>query len=160
MIKPLVLHGQSNLHPLVALISILGGVQTLGPIGILVGPMLVAFIQALLNMINKELLRFGDATLRTSRRVGPLPLRVGEPATPRRERRWTSGHSSTSWRRLRRRRRQSLDGRFRDRRTPRRHAVAETRISVGNAAVAALTPPDGSSLKVSATLRIAARSLT
>ena len=26
-----------------------------GPIGILVGPMLVAFLQALLNMLNKEL---------------------------------------------------------------------------------------------------------
>ncbi len=63
VIKPLVLHGQSNLHPLVALISILGGVQTLGPIGILVGPMLVAFVQALLNMVNKELLRFGDGAL-------------------------------------------------------------------------------------------------
>ncbi|HMO85794.1 MAG TPA: AI-2E family transporter, partial [Lacipirellulaceae bacterium] len=60
VIKPLVLHGQSNLHPLVALISILGGVQTLGPIGILVGPMLVAFAQALLNMVNKELARMGD----------------------------------------------------------------------------------------------------
>lgn len=63
VIKPLVLHGQSNLHPLVALISILGGVQTLGPIGILVGPMLVAFFQALVNMVNKELYRLGDGTL-------------------------------------------------------------------------------------------------
>ncbi len=30
LIKPLVLHGQSNLHPLLALLSILGGVQTWG----------------------------------------------------------------------------------------------------------------------------------
>jgi predicted PurR-regulated permease PerM len=75
VIKPLVLHGQSNLHPLVALISILGGVQTLGPIGILVGPMLVAFIQALMNMINKELLRLGDGTLGAAQAAGtPLPL--------------------------------------------------------------------------------------
>lgn len=55
IIKPLVLHGQSKLHPLLALLSVIGGVQTLGPIGILVGPMLVAFLQALLNMLNKEL---------------------------------------------------------------------------------------------------------
>ena len=55
VIKPLVLHGQSGLHPLVALLSILGGVTALGPIGILVGPMLVAFLQALLNMLNAEL---------------------------------------------------------------------------------------------------------
>jgi len=55
LIKPLVLHGQSNLHPLLALLSVLGGVSVLGPVGILVGPMLVAFLQALLNMLRKEL---------------------------------------------------------------------------------------------------------
>ncbi len=66
IIKPMILHGQSNLHPLLALISVLGGVQVLGPIGILVGPMLVAFFQALVNMLNKELLRMGDADLATA----------------------------------------------------------------------------------------------
>lgn len=55
VIKPYVLHGQSNLHPLLALLSVLGGIQLLGPIGILVGPMLVAFMQALLEMLRKEL---------------------------------------------------------------------------------------------------------
>jgi predicted PurR-regulated permease PerM len=55
IIKPLVLHGQSKLHPLLALLSVLGGVQVLGPIGILVGPMLIAFLQALLGMLRKEL---------------------------------------------------------------------------------------------------------
>ncbi len=55
LIKPWVLHGQSNLHPLLALLSVLGGVTVLGPIGILVGPMLVAFLQALLTMLRKEL---------------------------------------------------------------------------------------------------------
>lgn len=55
IIKPIVLHGQSKLHPLLALLSVLGGVTALGPIGILVGPMLVAFLQALLTMLRKEL---------------------------------------------------------------------------------------------------------
>ena len=55
LIKPYVLHGQSNLHPLLALLSVLGGVKTLGPIGILVGPMVVAFLQALLNILRTEL---------------------------------------------------------------------------------------------------------
>ena len=54
-IKPWVLHGQSKLHPLLALLSVLGGVKALGPIGLLVGPMVVAFLQALLTMLNKEL---------------------------------------------------------------------------------------------------------
>ena len=97
VIKPLVLHGQSNLHPLVALISILGGVQTLGPIGILVGPMLVAFIQALLNMVNKEL-RPHSATptldSEARRPSGPLPLGsatvVEAEARPKRAAHWST----------------------------------------------------------------------
>ena len=55
VVKPYILHGQSNLHPLLALLSVLGGVQALGPIGILVGPMLVAFLQALLNILRREI---------------------------------------------------------------------------------------------------------
>jgi predicted PurR-regulated permease PerM len=63
VIKPWVLHGQSNLHPLLALLSVLGGVKTLGPIGLLVGPMVVSFLQALLNMLNTELRKdSGEAT--------------------------------------------------------------------------------------------------
>jgi predicted PurR-regulated permease PerM len=54
-VKPLVLHGRSNLHPLLALLSVLGGAQALGPIGIFVGPMVVAFLQTLLNMVHAEL---------------------------------------------------------------------------------------------------------
>ncbi len=55
LIKPLVLHGQSKLHPLLALLSVLGGAEALGPIGIFVGPMAVAFLQAGLTMLNVEL---------------------------------------------------------------------------------------------------------
>jgi len=55
VIKPLVLHGQAKLHPLLALLSVLGGVTALGPIGIFVGPMVVAFLQTVLNMLHKEL---------------------------------------------------------------------------------------------------------
>jgi len=55
LVKPLVLHGQSQLHPLLALISVLGGVQALGPIGILIGPMIVVCLQTLLSMLQREL---------------------------------------------------------------------------------------------------------
>lgn len=60
VIKPIVLHGQSKLHPLLALLSVLGGVRALGPIGIFIGPMAVAFLQALLNILNTELIAFGQ----------------------------------------------------------------------------------------------------
>jgi predicted PurR-regulated permease PerM len=39
-------------------LSVLGGVNALGPIGILVGPMIVAFLQTLLNILHRELLQF------------------------------------------------------------------------------------------------------
>ncbi|NLX96150.1 MAG: AI-2E family transporter [Rhodopirellula sp.] len=55
LIKPMVLHGRSNIHPLLALLSVLGGVQAMGPVGIFVGPMVVAFFHALLNMLHREL---------------------------------------------------------------------------------------------------------
>jgi predicted PurR-regulated permease PerM len=65
VIKPLILHGQSNLHPLLALLSVLGGVRVLGPIGIFVGPMAVAFLQALLNMVRDELSVLGQGAAPT-----------------------------------------------------------------------------------------------
>jgi predicted PurR-regulated permease PerM len=55
LIKPYVLRGQSNIHPLLALLSVIGGVQALGPIGIFVGPMVVAFLHALLTLLRGEL---------------------------------------------------------------------------------------------------------
>lgn len=55
VVKPLILKGQSNIHPLLALLSILGGVQALGPVGILVGPMVVVFLQTLLNILHREM---------------------------------------------------------------------------------------------------------
>lgn len=55
VIKPLILHGQSNLHPLWALLSVLGGVAALGPVGILIGPMVVVFLQTLLKILQREI---------------------------------------------------------------------------------------------------------
>jgi predicted PurR-regulated permease PerM len=73
VIKPLVLHGQSNLHPLLALLSVLGGVQALGPIGILIGPMVVVFLQTLLNILHNELMAFEQADQGGGPR-SPLPF--------------------------------------------------------------------------------------
>lgn len=55
IIKPWVLHGQSSMHPLAALIGVLGGVQAMGPLGVFVGPMVVAFLQTLLSLLHREL---------------------------------------------------------------------------------------------------------
>jgi predicted PurR-regulated permease PerM len=60
LIKVFVLHGRSQLHPLLALLSVLGGVQVFGPIGILVGPMVVVFLQSTLEILNQELGTLGS----------------------------------------------------------------------------------------------------
>ncbi|MEM7473781.1 MAG: AI-2E family transporter, partial [Planctomycetota bacterium] len=63
LVKAVVLHGQSQLHPLLALLSVLGGVQALGPIGIVVGPMVVAMLQTLLGILQRELIHFDKQNL-------------------------------------------------------------------------------------------------
>ncbi len=55
VIKAFILHGRSRLHPLLALLSVLGGVMVFGPIGILIGPMVVVFLQTSLEILNREL---------------------------------------------------------------------------------------------------------
>ncbi|MBA62935.1 MAG: hypothetical protein CMJ76_11275 [Planctomycetaceae bacterium] len=55
IVKPLVLQNTAKLHPMFALLSVVGGVQALGPIGILTGPMVVVFLQTLLNILHREL---------------------------------------------------------------------------------------------------------
>jgi predicted PurR-regulated permease PerM len=76
-IKPMVLHGQSNLHPLLALLSVLGGIQALGPIGIVVGPMVVVFLQTTLKILQRELLTMD----RLAAAIG-VPLGPSAPVAP------------------------------------------------------------------------------
>jgi len=72
VIKPIVLQGQSKLHPLLALLSVLGGVTALGPIGIFVGPIAVAFLQAALTMLAAEI-----DSLERSDRTSNMPPEAG-----------------------------------------------------------------------------------
>ncbi|MEZ6135148.1 MAG: AI-2E family transporter [Pirellulaceae bacterium] len=73
VVKAFVLHGQSQLHPLLALLSVLGGVQTLGPIGIVVGPMVVTMLQTLLSILQRELVHFEghDLSLSSQKKKEP-----------------------------------------------------------------------------------------
>jgi predicted PurR-regulated permease PerM len=66
VVKAYVLHGQSQLHPLLALLSVLGGVQALGPIGIIVGPISVVLLQTLLSILQRELTHLDQSSLVTA----------------------------------------------------------------------------------------------
>lgn len=61
LIKMLILHGQRQLHPLLALLSVLGGIQALGPIGILIGPLAVTLLQTTLSIFRRELTELNSA---------------------------------------------------------------------------------------------------
>lgn len=75
LVKVFVLHGQSQLHPLLALLSVLGGIQSLGPIGILVGPMVVVLLQTLLGILRTELTSFR----RSEDNTEPEPNLLNDP---------------------------------------------------------------------------------
>lgn len=75
LVKVFVLHGQSQLHPLLALLSVLGGIQSLGPIGILVGPMVVVLLQTLLGILRTEL----TSIRRSEDKVEDEPILAVEP---------------------------------------------------------------------------------
>ncbi|MEJ7591532.1 MAG: AI-2E family transporter [Planctomycetaceae bacterium] len=72
VIKPWVLHDRSAMHPLAALIGVLGGVQAMGPLGVFIGPMVIAFLQTLLGLLHRELVTLGD-TRRKVQRAPELP---------------------------------------------------------------------------------------
>ena len=57
IISPLLMHRGNNMHPLIILLSMIGGIMLLGPIGFLTGPFISAFLFSLLNIYPKLILR-------------------------------------------------------------------------------------------------------
>jgi predicted PurR-regulated permease PerM len=55
LVRAFAIHGSAHIHPLVALVSILGAIQLLGLWGIVIGPVTAAFFYALLNILRKRL---------------------------------------------------------------------------------------------------------
>ncbi len=54
VIRPWIIVERASLHPLAGLLGVLGGVQTLGPVGVFIGPIVVAFLQTLLMLLHRE----------------------------------------------------------------------------------------------------------
>ena len=55
LVRAYVLGSQARLHPLVALVTALGAIQVVGLWGIFIGPMVAAFLYALLNMVQERI---------------------------------------------------------------------------------------------------------
>jgi predicted PurR-regulated permease PerM len=67
VVRAYVLKSDTKLHPLLALISVLGGLQVLGLWGVFIGPIVASCLHALVQIFNGELLelsreRFGQRT--------------------------------------------------------------------------------------------------
>ena len=54
-IRAYVLHSDTKLHPLLAFISVLGGLQAMGLWGIFIGPIVASCLHALVQIFNTEL---------------------------------------------------------------------------------------------------------
>ncbi|MDD5209182.1 MAG: AI-2E family transporter [Elusimicrobiales bacterium] len=59
LVRPLVLKGRDDTHPLVGLIAIIGGLQMFGIQGVLIGPILAAMLLSLLKIWPAIRVRFG-----------------------------------------------------------------------------------------------------
>ena len=59
LVRPLVLKGRSDMHPLVGLVAIISGIQMFGIQGVLIGPILAAMLLSLLKIWPVIRGRFG-----------------------------------------------------------------------------------------------------
>ncbi len=60
IIRPWVVSGKVELHPLVLLFFILGGVEAFGFLGLFLGPVIASVLTALFDMFREELVQGGD----------------------------------------------------------------------------------------------------
>jgi predicted PurR-regulated permease PerM len=66
VIRPLVIGNKIELHPLLLLFALLGGLQAFGFIGIFIGPLVISLIAALTTMMREELQRSDDVPVGTA----------------------------------------------------------------------------------------------
>ncbi|WP_437201094.1 AI-2E family transporter [Planctomicrobium sp. SH664] len=74
VIRTYVLNSNVKLHPLLAFISVLGGIQTMGLWGVFIGPIVASCLHALVKIFNLELIQ-----LSRERQTRSLEGAVGEP---------------------------------------------------------------------------------
>ncbi len=55
-IKIYAIGNEANLHPLVVFVSVFGGIQWVGLIGVFVGPIMAAVLFAVLRILRRELI--------------------------------------------------------------------------------------------------------
>ena len=83
IIRPLVIGSRVELHPLLLLFSLLGGLQVFGFIGIFIGPVVISVIAALITLLREELPRHRISHQpRLEVCEDPSAHRLGRPSLP------------------------------------------------------------------------------
>lgn len=73
VIKPLILHGAAQIHPLLGFLSIVGGVFAFGPLGFLVGPVVLSLVISAIRIYRDDVL---------ARRPGGAARGIDTPGAP------------------------------------------------------------------------------
>jgi predicted PurR-regulated permease PerM len=55
LLNPIIVGRKVDIHPMFVLFSVLGGVALMGPVGILIGPLVVSFMYALVAVYSSEM---------------------------------------------------------------------------------------------------------
>jgi predicted PurR-regulated permease PerM len=72
VIKPLLLRGTANIHPLLGFLSILGGVLAFGVFGFLIGPVVLSLVLSAIRIYRLDVLRTGSASSDGSSGADPV----------------------------------------------------------------------------------------
>ena len=67
IVRTYVLNNSAKLHPLLALISVLGGIQVMGLWGVFIGPIVASCLHALVKIFNHELVELSKETFSTAK---------------------------------------------------------------------------------------------
>ena len=71
VLKPMIIQGRTDMHPLLVFFSVLGGLQAFGFLGILLGPLMVALFVSFLNFYRLEFREILHAKLPSAARPPP-----------------------------------------------------------------------------------------
>ena len=83
VVRTYVLGAQTRLHPLLAFVSVLGGLQVMGLWGIFVGPIVASCLHALVEIFNQELVEFSNERFgEDPRRLETTAAAAGASADP------------------------------------------------------------------------------
>jgi predicted PurR-regulated permease PerM len=84
VVRTYILNADTKLHPLLALISVLGGLQVMGLWGVFIGPIIASCLHALIKIFNLELAelsRLGENALAATHAAAQAGLQAVEEAT-------------------------------------------------------------------------------